>query len=304
MNKTIQFKASDISVTSSTNDHSNRLRFKASVMYVDKYSDGTPCGADGSCIMLPREEALAKAETMNFMGIDCEWDEWSAEYSMTGHNPRFKIGVVEKCYVENDELKIEGSIYKNDFPDIAFFIKNAMDSLGFSVEVLCNVDESEEGYILKDVEFTGVAMLFKETASYKETYIEYLSAKDTKADKRGDLKPMTEQEKLEMSAEIAKAVKAELKAEAEKENKVKAEEALKKENEDLKAEVKNLKAELEKAKKAEEEKEAKDDKKDEPKDVDASDDSFIPSDLKTKTKFQASEEPKTIGAMFANFLGK
>ena len=122
-------QARKISLKLSDNNqkHCNKLPFKGTIMKLDTPSEGSP---HNTCqivkpIMLSKKEAMKSANTMSFMGIDCVWADDGEDTSddMTGHDARFKIGVISSCYVEGSELKVEGFIYASDFPDIADYIK-------------------------------------------------------------------------------------------------------------------------------------------------------------------------------------
>lgn len=229
MNKQkVSLQANAISVTLD-NLHPNAMRFTGTCMFLNTPSDYTPNGVDRP-VVLSSDEAEKCASTMNLMGINCDYDPWLfPDELMTAHNRRNKIGVVEKCWVDGDELKFTGIMYKNDFPDIADFIKKTVDSLGFSVEAMFNLREHDDYIEMADVEFTGVAMLFKNAAAYQNTYIAEIAAKA-----KG--KQMEKQEILQL---IDEAIKANMEASA-KEAQAKAEaQALK----DAQAEVERLTAE-------------------------------------------------------------
>lgn len=230
MNKQkVSLQANAISVTLD-NLHPNAMRFTGTCMFLNTPSDYTPNGVDRP-VLLSSDEAEKSASTMNLMGINCDYDPWLfPDELMTAHNRRNKIGVVEKCWVDGDELKFTGIMYKNDFPDIADFIKKTVDSLGFSVEAMFNLREHEDYIEMADVEFTGVAMLFKNAAAYQNTYISEIAAK---------AKGKQVMEKQEILQLIDEAVKANIEANA------KAEQA-KAEAQELataKAEVERLTAE-------------------------------------------------------------
>ena len=229
MNKQkVSLQANAISVTLD-NLHPNAMRFTGTCMFLNTPSDYTPNGVDRP-VVLSSDEAEKCASTMNLMGINCDYDPWLfPDELMTAHNRRNKIGVVEKCWVDGDELKFTGIMYKNDFPDIADFIKKTVDSLGFSVEAMFNIQEHDDYIEMADVEFTGVAMLFKNAAAYQNTYIAEIAAKA-----KG--KQMEKQEILQL---IDEAIKANMEASA-KEAQAKAEAQ---ELADAKAEVERLTAE-------------------------------------------------------------
>lgn len=230
MNKQkVSLQANAISVTLD-GLHPNAMRFTGTCMFLNTPSDYTPNGVDRP-VVLSSAEAEKCASTMNLMGINCDYDPWLfPDELMTAHNRRNKIGVVEKCWVDGDELKFTGIMYKNDFPDIADFIKKTVDSLGFSVEAMFNLREHDDYIEMADVEFTGVAMLFKNAAAYQNTYIAEIAAK---------AKGKQVMEKQEILQLIDEAIKANIEASA-KEAQAKAEaQALK----DAQAEVERLTAE-------------------------------------------------------------
>lgn len=230
MNKQkVSLQANAISVTLD-NLHPNAMRFTGTCMFLNTPSDYTPNGVDRP-VVLSSDEAEKCASTMNLMGINCDYDPWLfPDELMTAHNRRNKIGVVEKCWVDGDELKFTGIMYKNDFPDIADFIKKTVDSLGFSVEAMFNLREHEDYIEMADVEFTGVAMLFKNAAAYQNTYIAEIAAKAAKG---------KQMEKQEIQNLIEETIKAQLEANAKAEQaKVEAQELA-----TAKAEVERLTAE-------------------------------------------------------------
>ena len=318
---TLQASGTDFSVK--TESHSNKMRFTATVMYLDQYSDGVPDGTVWSKILLEKSECEKALDTMNLMGINCVWKDWGAtDWQFTGHDPRNKIGVVEKTYIEGNELKIDGIIYKNDFKDISRFIKNVMDSIGFSIEAsFDDWEETEEGVIIRDVEFTGVSMLFKNCAAYSETYIEKLSAS-----KKGK-EIMTQEERNTFIEEVTNSVMARINEVKEQEKQetelqtLKAQigtleetiEALKVENETLKANAtKEVEAKEESEEDAKEEsketseKETKEDESEEEakEEKKAKASAIVTSDIKTKAKFveASKEEYKNYGAYINAFI--
>ena len=222
----VQLSASAIQVVLD-NQHPNSMRFTGTCMFLDEPSDYIPGGVDKP-VILSADVANECASTMNLMGINCDYDPWLfPDEVMMAHDRRNKIGVVEKCWVDGNELKFTGIIYKNDFPDIADFIKKTVDSLGFSVEAIFNIHEHEEYIEMADVEFTGVAILFKNAAAYQNTYIAEIAAK---------AKGKQLMDKQEILAIVDEAVKASIEAQA----KAQAEAKEAQELADAKAEVERL----------------------------------------------------------------
>ena len=245
---------------------------------------------------------------------------------MTGHDARFKIGVISSCYVEGSELKVEGFIYASDFPDIADYIKQNKSEIGFSVEMLCRAEELDDYINVTDVEFTGVAMLFKDCAAYQSTYIDYIAAqrKDikNKMDETKVKELLAEQNKVlcEAVGKLIEPLKAdvkklkEAKVEAEKVEVTEPEKTVSKESvEELSAKFdameekanKSLEAIAEFIKKFEQKEEAT---------VNASKveekvDEVVTPDLapkKTSAKFEASDngKPKTFADLVLGTLNK
>lgn len=222
----VQLSASAIQVVLD-NQHPNSMRFTGTCMFLDEPSDYIPGGVDKP-VILSADVANECASTMNLMGINCDYDPWLfPDEVMMAHDRRNKIGVVEKCWVDGNELKFTGIIYKNDFPDIADFIKKTVDSLGFSVEAIFNIHEHEEYIEMADVEFTGVAILFKNAAAYQNTYIAEIAAK---------AKGKQLMDKQEILAIVDEAIKASIEAQAKAQAEAKEAQALA----DAQAEVERL----------------------------------------------------------------
>lgn len=314
--QTITLQASGNDFTVKTESHSNKMKFTATVMYLDQYSDGVPDGSVWEKILLEKSECEKSLETMNLMGINCVWDEWEkANWQFDGHDPRNKIGVVENTYIEGNELKIDGIIYKRDFSDISQFIRNTMESMGFSIEASFNDwEETEEGLIIRDVEFTGVSMLFKNCAAYSDTYIETLSAS------KKDKEIMTQEERNTFIEEVTNSIMAKINKVQEQEKQASELEALKAQIETLQASNKaleeennglkaNANKEVEAKKESKEEESEEDKKEDESKEKskekkEAKASAFVTSDLKTKAKFVEASNVKydNYGAMINAFI--
>lgn len=302
--KTLTIRANDTDFSVKTESHSNKMKFTATVMYLDQYSDGVPDGSVWEKILLEKSECEKSLETMNLMGINCVWDEWGkANWQFDGHDPRNKIGVVENTYIEGNELKIDGIIYKRDFSDISQFIRNTMESMGFSIEASFNDwEETEDGLIIRDVEFTGVSMLFKNCAAYSDTYIETLSAS------KKDKEIMTQEERNTFMEEVTNSVMAKINEVKEQEKQASELEALKAQIETLQASNKALEEENNglkanaKTVDTESKEEPSKEKEEEPKeDVKAS---TVTSDLKTKAKFVEASNVKydNYGAMINAYI--
>lgn len=170
----------------------NWLPFTGTCLFADQPSDGIPSGGVDKPVRFPSAELDKALDSMVDMGVDCEWPEefWDGpEEAFSGHDDRFKIGVVKTSVRKDNEMVISGGLWSNDFSDICDMYRNAKASLGFSVEVYFNLVDQGEYYDAVDIEFTGVAILFSDLAAFKDTYI---------AAKRGGDKKMTKEEMKEL----------------------------------------------------------------------------------------------------------
>ncbi len=170
----------------------NWLPFTGTCLFADQPSDGIPSGGVDKPVRFPSAELNKALDSMVDMGVDCEWPDefWDGpEEAFSGHNDRFKIGVVKTSVLKGNEMVISGGLWSNDFSDICDMYRNAKASLGFSVEVYFNLVDQGEYYDAVDIEFTGVAILFSDLAAFKDTYI---------AAKRGGDKEMTKEEMKEL----------------------------------------------------------------------------------------------------------
>ena len=170
----------------------NWLPFTGTCLFADQPSDGIPSGGVDKPVRFPSAELDKALDSMVDMGVDCEWPDgyWGGpERAFSGHDDRFKIGVVKTSVLKDNEMVISGGLWSNDFSDICDMYRNAKASLGFSVEVYFNLVDQGEYYDAVDIEFTGVAILFSDLAAFKDTYI---------AAKRGGDKEMTKEEMKEL----------------------------------------------------------------------------------------------------------
>lgn len=197
---TLQCSAVDVVVNKK---HPNKLQFTASVSYVDKPSDAAPHGTNGKFLVLTRAGTEKALDSMALMGINC-----SMESGYTQHDPREKVGIVEKAWIDGDLLKCQGFFYAQDYPDVAYFVRNAVNDLGFSIEatdIQCTQDETTV-YATSFV-FTGLCALFAKSAAYTKTCIDYLAAnKESKEiDKSMEI---TKEELQAMFADVLTGVNA------------------------------------------------------------------------------------------------
>lgn len=177
------------------------MKFSALAGYVDVPTDATPCGgASGYKTIIEGESA--DVQSLVGMGVNVSyWDDYKS------HDPYFKIGTITAASVEGNEIHVEGHLWKNDFPDICDTIECAKDSMGCSVEVYFDgivYDNEAKTVLCKGAHFTGLAILYKNKAAFKNTSI-MCSIKDTEGEE------MNEEVKQALEAiktENAEAIKA------------------------------------------------------------------------------------------------
>lgn len=165
-------------------------------------SSGVPGGA-WSYVMWEKDAVESALDTLVSMPLNCYWpdsDDWWSNPcdALTGHDTRFVIGSVQKAWIDGDNLMCSGIIWKENFSDVAFMIQNAKDALGFSVELYpleSTYDETEDCEHVTKLEFTGVAIAWKDLCAFDQTYVEEIAATVKKLyNKRKDDVQMTEEQ--------------------------------------------------------------------------------------------------------------
>lgn len=147
--------------------HPNRVPFKGVLTLVEKASDRPPAGARGKRVVLTRAAAERALATLLGMGVD-------HTPAMDGHDARRKVGIITSADVVGNELVVSGYIFGRDFPDVVREIKGAAGRLGMSFEVADAKVEDVNAAIwrLTEVTFTGAALLRKDKAAYRNTWVE------------------------------------------------------------------------------------------------------------------------------------
>lgn len=150
---------------SQTND--NFLYFTATAGFVGKPTRETPCGGNKGYNVV-----LGDSNNVNELvgaGVNCSYG-WNADFKQ--HDKCFKIGVIDAASVNDDAIKVEGHLWKMDFPDICDTIESAKEALGCSVEVysygVVN-DDKAKTQTLHDVHFTGLSLVYKNKAAFDGT---------------------------------------------------------------------------------------------------------------------------------------
>ena len=181
-------------------DNPDVLSFEATVGFVDTPTDATPCGGYSGYSTIIASEDL-DVQSLVGSGVNVAYSDWWAGYNFKCHDKRNKIGVIDEAWLEGNDIKVKGHLWKSDFPEIADTIECAKESLGASVEVYfegIKTDKTAKTVTGLNGHFTGVALLYKSKAAFTKTSI-MCSAMDTEGEEK-------------MNEEIKQALEAQSKA--------------------------------------------------------------------------------------------
>jgi len=184
--------------------HPNRVEFCGVLTTVDVASDRPPAGARGHRVLLTRRAAEAAIPSLLGMGLDYT-------PTLDRHDVRRKVGVITSAEIAGRGIEVGGFLYARDFPEIveeigksdrvSTSLQNGRKSgaiktddgdqrrkglgrltghdarhhagLGMSYEIAdAQVEDVKAGvWVLNRVTFTGAAILRREKAAYRETWI-------------------------------------------------------------------------------------------------------------------------------------
>jgi len=153
--------------------HPNRIGFRGVLTLVDEPSDKPPAGARGHRVILTRAAAEAALPSLMGMGVDYT-------PSLDRHDTRRKVGVITQAEIVGKHLELSGYLYGKDFPELIREMKStglsakAGQALGMSYEISDAriLDMKARIWTLAKVTFTGAAILRREKAAYRKTWIE------------------------------------------------------------------------------------------------------------------------------------
>ena len=166
--------------------HPNREPFCGVLTLVDVPSDRPPAGARGHCVVLTRRAAEAALASLLGMGLDYA-------PSLDRHDARRKVGVITRAEILGRSLELRGYLFAKDFPEVVREIgmtkpraqerafrahtepaRTSTRALGMSYEIADArvADVRDKVWILTKVTFTGAAILWRDKAAYRETWIE------------------------------------------------------------------------------------------------------------------------------------
>lgn len=147
-----------------TAQHPNASPFEGTLLLLDEPSNQPPHGSDGHLIQVSKDVAEKTLKSLPGMAINYDSD-------LEGHNPQKKIGVITEAWIDGNEAKVKGLIWKKDFPEAMREFRRNKGKLGMSME-LGNVyvaDKDASVWDLQDFHFTGATILKKDHAAYEHT---------------------------------------------------------------------------------------------------------------------------------------
>jgi hypothetical protein len=173
--------------------HPNRVGFKGVLTIVDVASDRPPAGARGHRVLLTRRAAEVAMPSLLGMALD-----YAPAFDR--HDVRRKVGVITRAEIVGRGIEVSGFLYARDFPEIVEEIGRkapsptptpsassgqalaqrtgkggaATDGLGMSYEIAdAQIQDMHASvWVLNKVTFTGAAILLREKAAYRATWIE------------------------------------------------------------------------------------------------------------------------------------
>ncbi len=163
--------------------HPNRGAFRGVLTLVDVVSDKPPAGARGHRVILTR--AAAEEGLASLLGMALDYAP-----GLDRHDARRKVGVITRAEIVGKKVELGGHLFAKDFPEIVREIgkggRASLDSagsqtrprtrmgLGMSYEIADArvADMKASVWSLTHVRFTGAAILRRDKAAYRETWIE------------------------------------------------------------------------------------------------------------------------------------
>lgn len=142
--------------------HPNKMRLRGILVKLDQPSTKPPNGSQGHRILVPTEVARRRLGTLKGMGINYAPD-------LDGHAQRRKVGVINRAWIDGKDLRVEGHIWKHDFPEAEKDLKQP--DLGMSMELGdVKVDNPHaDVWRLDDFQFLGATILWRDSAAYRGT---------------------------------------------------------------------------------------------------------------------------------------
>jgi hypothetical protein len=159
--------------------HPNREPFRGVLTLVDTPSDKPPAGSRGHRVILTR--AAAERALPSLLGMALDYSPM-----LDRHDVRRKVGFITSAEIAGKAIELSGYLFAKDFPEIVEQIDKGVihanaatrrrpaSPLGMSYEIsdASVSDVRDKIWTLTRVTFTGAAILRRDKAAYRETWIE------------------------------------------------------------------------------------------------------------------------------------
>jgi hypothetical protein len=161
--------------------HPNREPFRGVLTLVDVVSDKAPSGSRGHLVVLTRAAAEAGLASLLGMGLDYT-------PALDRHDARRKVGVITRAEIVGRKVELGGYLFAKDFPELVKEIGRGRDcqrafdaasperhsclAMSYEVADARVADTTASVWTLTKVTFTGAAILRRDKAAYRETWIE------------------------------------------------------------------------------------------------------------------------------------
>jgi hypothetical protein len=158
--------------------HPNREPFRGVLTLVDTASDKPPAGSRGHRVILTR--AAAERALASLLGMALDYSP-----RLDRHDTRRKVGVITRAEIVGKSIEVSGYLFAKDFPEVVQQIESGVihaasarkrphNPLGMSYEIsdASVADTREKVWTLTRVTFTGAAILRRDKAAYRDTWIE------------------------------------------------------------------------------------------------------------------------------------
>jgi hypothetical protein len=161
--------------------HPNREPFRGVLTLVDVISDKAPAGARGHRVVLTR--AAAESALASLLGMALDYS-----LSLDRHDTRRKVGVITRAEIVGRKLELGGYLFAKDFPEIVKQIGKGRDcqrdfdaasaprhaclAMSYEIADARVADVKAKVWTLTQVTFTGAAILRRDKAAYRDTWIE------------------------------------------------------------------------------------------------------------------------------------
>jgi hypothetical protein len=161
--------------------HPNREPFRGVLTLVDVISDKAPAGARGHRVVLTR--AAAETALASLLGMALDYS-----LSLDRHDTRRKVGVITRAEIVGKKIELGGYLFAKDFPEIVKQIGRGRNchggvdaasprqhtclAMSYEIADARVADMHAKVWTLTQVTFTGAAILRRDKAAYRETWIE------------------------------------------------------------------------------------------------------------------------------------